>query len=214
MEPKHRKILFICIGVVVASYVVRSVVITALQMTYYQQQAIRAAQIKQAKAKAAPPPASKSTPADAPAPPPAPTIPASLMNLSGVWAGQAALRGKGLCDLTFVLREKKEEPGHFSGSPSMTCVGYGPLVAKNPPSAASIIEDRRNPEAVLLTGGVAKDFLKFHVDKIIAPNSHVAGCAPTSLSASHSLRRPLSRRRVGEEGACPGGRMFLHKVGR
>jgi len=44
MTQKQRKILWICIAVIVASYIVRSIISSAMQAAYYHQQAIRAAQ--------------------------------------------------------------------------------------------------------------------------------------------------------------------------
>jgi hypothetical protein len=47
MEPKHKKILLICVAVFIGSYIVRSLVFSVMQMAYYRQQAIRAAQLRQ-----------------------------------------------------------------------------------------------------------------------------------------------------------------------
>jgi hypothetical protein len=64
MTNKQRKALWICLAIVVASYAVRSIILSAMQMQYYQQQAIRAAQQRAAaKARPAPSPRASSTPA-------------------------------------------------------------------------------------------------------------------------------------------------------
>ena len=120
MTNKQRKALWICLAIVVASYAVRSIILSAMQMQYYQQQAIRAAQQRAAaKARPAPSPRASSTPAahgtpNTPAGGSAPAgASASPANLSGIWRGKTAIAGRGICALRFELSEK--ELGHFAG---------------------------------------------------------------------------------------------------
>jgi hypothetical protein len=214
MASKQRKLLMICIGVIVASYIVRSVVIGVLQMRYYQQQAIRAAQQK-AKAKPTPiPPAVK-----APAPPriaarpkatppsrPPKPQPSPYAKLSGIWQGRAAIDGRGICDVKFELREK-ESFGHFSGYSTMTCTAAGPLVGKrlNP---RLLTLNRMDPEAAILSGRMESGSILFHADKTVGADAN--GCAVTSFSLTPFGSNQLAAE--WQEQTCAGGHTLLRKV--
>src|ERR1035441_9421448 len=75
ITPKQRKALWICLAIVVGCYFARSVVTSAMQMQYYQRQAVLAAQRKREQVKA-PAPAAPISPAPAAEPPKATAPPA------------------------------------------------------------------------------------------------------------------------------------------
>ena len=215
MTKQQRKTVLVIVGIVIASYIVRSIVISAMQMAYHQQQAIRAAQRQQAKPKPAPhkaPPGVSASKAAAPAKPIRRTAPArspsTSGNFPGIWVGRAALSGKGICDLRFELREKQDEPDHFMGYSALTCRAFAPLVGKDRTTAAARALNRVDPEAAILSGTVEKGSFEFKADKVVGTDSN--GCAPTSFSLTPFGANLLAA--DWQEGACVGGHMILHKA--
>jgi hypothetical protein len=214
MTKQQRKALLIFIGIVVASYIVRTVAIDVLQMRYYQQQAMRAAQQK-AKAKPKPvPPAVKTAappriaarPKAAPPPRPTKPQPSPYAKLSGIWQGRAAIDGRGICDVKFELREK-ESSGHFSGYSTMTCTAAGPLVGKrlNP---RLLTLNRMDPEAAILSGRMESGSVLFRADKTVGADAN--GCAVTSFSLTPFGSNQLAAE--WQEDTCAGGHTLLRKV--
>jgi hypothetical protein len=110
LTDKQRK-MWIWIAVIVGLYVARSLFISAMQMQYYQQQAVRAAQ-QRANAKAAA---------------------AAPMKLAGIWRGRAVFDGLGQCDIRVELLEKTA--GHLTGYSTFTCTPRGSPRPANPDSA-------------------------------------------------------------------------------
>ena len=201
MTKQNRKILIICIGVIIGSFVIRNVVISAIQMANYRR-AVLAVQQRKAQQQPAPPagtPTQKPQPtAAAPAPFPYP----------GVWAGGAALEGKGLCELRVELRDKQGASGQFTGYWSLACRGYRPLVNADRSKLGAGWINRSNPEAAIFTGALQDGALQFKLDKVMATDSE--GCAPTSLTITPFGAGQLASE--WQEGTCPGGHMMLHKV--
>jgi hypothetical protein len=117
LTAKQRKILLICLGIVVASYVVKWVMTAAQQAAFLQQQqAIRAAQLR-AKQKADAAARASTAPATAPAPaklPPRDVL-TNLTNLQGMWMGSRILNQSGLCMLRLELRPVPEKPDNYMG---------------------------------------------------------------------------------------------------
>lgn len=211
MTQKQRKVLLICIGVVVASYIVRNIVIGAMQIAY-QQQAMRQ---QRAKPKPKPaPPAEKKAPAPPSiatrgkkpaAPKPIKAPPSPFARVSGVWRGRVALDGRGNCDLKFELKEN--EPGHFAGYSTMTCTANGPLVAKKVNRRALAL-NRMDPEAAILSGVIEKGSIEFHADKVVGTDSN--GCAPTSF-----ILTPFGANQLAaewRENTCEGGHLVLRRA--
>jgi hypothetical protein len=222
MTRQQRKILLICLAIVVASYIVRSIVIDAMRMAYYQQQAIQrqqAMQRKQAKAKAAPPVAMAPSPlasgvvesGKTPSPagsrfakaPPSPSA-----KLYGIWRGRAALDGRGICDLKFELKEKPGEADRFSGYSSMTCIADAPLMSAKKINPKTLTINRMDPEASILTGVMENGSMEFRADKVVGADSN--GCAPTSYTLTPFGANQLAAE--WHEATCAGGRMILHKA--
>lgn len=221
MKDKIKKILGVCIVIFVASYFVHSMVINYERAAYYQQQAIRAQQRKQAmakaKAKTTPPTTKTPTPSASPAAPsvarrsvprvlpkPAPVSP--FAKISGIWRGGAALDGRGICNLKFELNELAE--GRFTGYSTMTCTATGPLMADKKINQRTSALNRMDPEAAILTGAVEKGSIEFHVDKTVGADAQ--GCAPTSFSLTPFGANQLAAE--WQEATCAGGHMILRKV--
>jgi hypothetical protein len=200
MTRQNRKILLICIGVIIASFVIRNVVISAIQMANYRRGVIAS---QQHKAQAAPVGETQTPPpkAAAAAPPPFP--------YPGVWVGSAAVDGKGLCDSRIEMRDKPEAPGKFTGDWSMTCRPYAPLISQERAMRGAGMLNRLTPEAAIFTGGFKDGAMQFTPDKVLAADSE--GCAPTSLTITPFGTGQLASE--WQEGStCPGGHMMLHKV--
>jgi hypothetical protein len=230
MTAQQRRALLICLGIVVGSYITHSIIITAMQMAYYQQQAARQLAIRaaQQRAKAA------ATTAHAPAPPAATTLPPTsqptpaagppagraaipakevtppspFARFQGIWRGRAALDSRGICDLRFELREKPDEPGNFSGYSTMTCSAVGALM---PGKQVSVKEQTLNvmdPEAAIFTGKPENGSLQFHVDKTVGADSN--GCAPTAFTLTPFGGNQLAAE--WREATCRGGHMILGRA--
>jgi hypothetical protein len=201
MTKQNRKALLICIGLIVGSFVIRNVVISAIQMSRYRQ-AVIAAQQRKAQQAAARPPAKPAEPQHAtPAPPP-------FFPYPGVWAGSAAVEGKGLCDTRVEMRAIENQPEHFTGYWSIACRGYSPLVGSERSKRGAGMLNRTNPEAASFTGALKDGALQFTLDKVLATDSE--GCAPTSLTTTPFGSGQLASE--WQEGTCAGGHMMLHKV--
>lgn len=211
MTNKQRKALWICVGIVVASYVGRSIIDSARQAAYYQQQAMRAAQ-QRAYAKEHPPaparapsvpvvPAKIATPASAPNPAVAPAV----ETLSGIWRGRTALPGRGICTLTIELHEGT--PGHFTGFSTLGCGNFGPLMSKEDRNPAAATLNRMSPAAEIVSGAMENGTIHLTVDKTVSTNSN--GCAATSFNLT-----PFAKQIAAEwqEGTCQGGRILLGRA--
>ncbi len=221
MATKQRNFFLFCAGVVVVWYTVRVIGNLQRQAEFYRQQAIRAQQRQKAQAKPKPaPPAPKTQ--SPPAPPaqaargkrapagvrPKAAPPSPFAKISGIWAGRAAIEGRGICELRFELREKADSQ-HFSGFSSMTCLPSGPLMASKAVNQKALALNRMNPEAAILTGATDKGSIEFSVDKTVGSDSN--GCAPTGFTLT-----PFGAGQIAAEwregSSCSGGRLILHKV--
>jgi hypothetical protein len=222
MATKQRNFILFCVGVALAWYALRVIGNLQRQAEYYRQQATRAQQRLKAQAKPKPaPPAPKIQAAPAaPAitargkrapvivrPKPAPS-PSPFARLPGIWAGRAAIDGRGICELRFELREKAEAPEHFAGFSSMICFGSGPLMASKTANQKALALNRMNPEAAILTGAVEKGSIEFSVDKTVGADAN--GCAPTGFTLTPFGANQLAAE-WREGGSCSGGRLILHK---
>jgi len=228
MTAQQRKALLICLGIVVGSYIAHSIIITAMQMAYYQQQAARQQAIRaaQQRAKAAAPHALAPQPATALPPPsqatpttaspagraaiPAKEVspPSPFARFQGIWRGRAALDGRGICDLKFELREKPDEPGNFSGYSTMTCSAVGALMPSKQVSVKEQTLNVMDPEAAIFTGKPENGSLQFHVDKTVGTDSN--GCAPTAFTLTPFGGNQLAAE--WHEATCRGGHMILVKA--
>ena len=211
MTKQQRKIVLICLAVIVGSYILRNIVMSAIQMAYYRQAMIAAQQRRVAQK-----PLPQKLPAGAPET--SPSAPASNVSASaaaqaafafpGVWGGSAAIEGKGLCETRVELRNKQDVSGQFTGYWSLSCRGYRPLVNADRSKLGAGWINRSNPEAAIFTGALQDGALQFKLDKVMATDSE--GCAPTSLTITPFGAGQLASE--WQEGTCAGGHMMLHKV--
>jgi type IV secretory pathway VirB10-like protein len=219
MTPKQRNFFIICGAVLVAWYVHGWIGDMERQAQIRHQQAIRAQQRQQAQAKPKPAaPAAKKPPLPAgAAPPPAPHAaaaatpkpPAPYAKLAGIWRGQAAIEGRGICGLRFELTPKT--PDTFSGFSSFTCANIAPLMAaKNRRNQKEALLNRMDPDSAILTGTMQDGAIHFHADKNISTD--INGCAVSSFTLT-----PFGSNRLAAEwqaGECQGGHMVLAKAPR
>ena len=201
LTAQQRKMILICLAVVVASYVIHSAITFARQQEYMRQQFIRAQQQRakaqadakaKAKAKAekdAADRAAKATAAKA-APgaktgqtapkPPAPSP------YAGIWTGRTAIDGRGTCTLRLEMTDKPGESNHFTGFSTMVCNNAGPLVGRGAMSRKALALDRMDPEAAVLSGTLEKTSVELKTEKTIGADTN--GCAPV-LFQPHSVRQ-------------------------
>jgi len=203
MTKQQQKLLLIIPVVIIGSYIVKSIVITALQVMFYQQPRPRPAPKAPTKAPAAavkavvPPPSPQ--PVKTPPPPPDPWL-----RFLGVWHGQAALDGRGICDLHFEIR-KSQAPGVFLGFSRFSCDSSQALMGKAGADPRSALMNRMNPNAAILTGTVKDGALHFKADKDIGGDIH--GCTVTSFTLTPFGAYQLAAE--WEAGKCQGGNMLL-----
>jgi hypothetical protein len=220
MNAKQRKFFLICGAILVLWYLHGGYSDMQRQAAIRRQQAIRAQQRQQAKPKPAPPVAKKpATPSEAtplPAPHPdagrnavAPQPPAPFAKLAGIWRGQTAIEGRGICGLRFELTPKT--PDTFSGYSNFKCSSIAPLMGgKNRVNPKAALLNRMTPDAAILTGTLKDGAIQFHADKTIGTDSN--GCSITSFTLT-----PFGSNRLAAEwqaGSCEGGHMLLAKAPR
>jgi len=219
LTPQQKKFFLWCGVIWVAWYVVRGVVETANRAAYLRQQAMRAQRPKP-KPKPAPAPKAPAVPkASATAGParghvaghvaPKPAPPSPFAKLSGIWRGRTAIDGRGVCDLKFELRERPDEPGHFSGYSTMTCNGAGQLMPRNRLNARTRTLNVMDPESAIFSGAIEKGSIEFRLDKTIGTDSD--GCAPTTFSLTPFGAGQLAAE-WREGGSCGGGRLILRRA--
>jgi hypothetical protein len=220
MTARQRKLLLLCAGIFAASYVIRFIAIASMRAAYYQRQAVQAARQralqaarKKKESEQQPKAAVNAAPAKQPAPvaPPSaviatPTPPSPLAKLAGIWRGNAALSGRGVCALRLELRESPGEPGQFTGYSGLICNSAGPLMGKHP-NAASAIINRMDPEAAILTGAVEDGAIRLHTDKTVGADSR--GCAVSSLTVTPFGTNFIDA--AWQEHSCQGGHVILRR---
>ena len=175
MDPKRKKILLICAGVFIGSYVVRSAgnliaftIYNRQRETYIaQQKAIQEARQKAAEAKKKSEDEKKQASVLAAAGAPTTIQPDPVFTrLRGKWFGRGDLSGRGICELSFELDGKLREEEDFSGYFRLNCI--------------SSQRSRLDPEAATFKGSPQNGILKLPVEKVIGRSVH--GCAPTSVT--------------------------------
>lgn len=222
LTPQQRKMILICVAIVVASYVIHSAITFARQQEYMRQQFIRAQQQRakaeaqakaKAKAKAEKDAADKTAKATAAKAAPgaktgqAATKPPAPSPYAGIWTGRTAIDGRGTCTLHLELTDKPGESNHFTGFSSMVCNNAGPLVGKGAMSRKALALNRMDPEASILSGTLEKTSVELTADKTVGADSN--GCSTSSLSLT-----PFGKGRLAaefKESTCQGGHMILRK---
>jgi hypothetical protein len=222
LTPQQRKAIWICLALVVASYVIRSVMNFAQQQEYMRQQFIRAQQ-RQAKAQAeakakakakaekdAADRAAKAAAAKAAAvakAAPALPKPEKPVSYAGIWRGQTTVERRGLCTLRIELHET--EPSKYQGYSSLVCADFAPLMKpKERVNRAAAIKNRMNPEAAVISGALENGAIAFHVDKTIGADAN--GCAATSFTLTPFGKNEFAAE--WQEATCKGGRVMLQKA--
>ena len=208
MTTQQKRLLLIVLGVLVASYLVRSVVGTMSQRAYVQQvmQQRQAAALQRQAQAAAHAADAEDAPVKPAVPPPVKAVPKS--SFDGIWTGQTAIENRGTCNLRFEIREKT--PGQFSGFMTLACQGRGPLAPGGRRGTAEFALNVMNPEAAVLSGALQNDAIEFHVDKVVGADTH--GCAPSSVSiTAFGVDRVAAQ---WHEEACEGGHMELRRSAR
>jgi len=214
MEPKHRKILLICVAIFIGSYIVRSLVFSVMQMAYYRQQAIHAAQLRMAP-KPKPVPTAPSTPVPAPikpvdpVKPPIPVPPSFAARMfSGIWSGRTALPGRGLCTLHLEIHEEPDKPDHFSGFSKLTCDGMQALSSSQRARPSAKITNLYDPEAAVLEGTLQGGAINFEPTQVIGTDT--GGCAPSSMIVTGFGAFQIAS--TWEEPKCSGGHVLMRRV--
>jgi hypothetical protein len=216
MDPKRKRILLICVAVFIGSYIVRSLVFSVMQMAYYRQQAIRAAQLRMApKPKPVAPAPPVSSPSvkppvapEAKAAPPLPSVAARMF--SGIWSGRAVLPGRGICALHLEIKPESDKPDHFSGYSSLICDG---MLAVTSPQRAQLqnrVTNDYDPEAAVLEGTVENGAIHFKPTQIVGKDT--GGCAPSSLVVAGFGAFQIAA--TWEEPTCSGGHLLMRRVRR
>ena len=197
MTKQQSKALLIVGGLVIGSYVVRSVVTCAMQMAYMQQQQARARQQAQAKAKqkAASPKKTEEKPKPKVTTPPPKPKPPAPSPYAGVWTGRTAIDGRGTCVLRLEIADKQGEPNHFTGFSSMVCNHAGPLVAKSAMSNKALALNRMDPEAAVLTGTLGKDAVELTAEKTVGATLRAARPPPSASLRSVRASLPPNGKR-------------------
>ena len=206
MTPRHRNILFICLGIVAGSYIVHSAVEAIMKMQFNRRQA----EIKAKKAKQKP----------SPMPPPVglldtfmtnPVVPKTFdgKKLLGVWQGKAVLEPRGICDLRLEIKAKEDDG--FSGFSTFSCIAVRhaqSLYYANPLSLQGKIAEVMRQDSAILTGKSDGNSIHFALAQAIGAN--ISGCAVTSLTTT-----PFGTNHLAVEwkdGKCPDASVLLQKV--
>jgi hypothetical protein len=212
MERKNLKALMICLAIFLTLYVIRNMVLN--QMRLQQQIAFMRAQQMRA-AKPAPKPVVPAKPIPLkPAPrvipiPPAQPKPKPLppvVKYDGLWGGQVALDGRGVC---FLRMELKEDDGKYTGFPAMTCNGVGPLLPRVNQRTRAL--NQMDPESAILSGRLERGTIDLHLDKTIGSDSN--GCSLNSLSLTPFGSAQLAAEWTEPE-PCQGGHMLMRRLRR
>jgi hypothetical protein len=210
MERKNLKALIISVAIFLGLWFIRNLVIN--QMRLQQQIAImRAQQMRVAKPNpkaVAPlkPAAPKPAPRVIHIPPPKTKPLPPVVRYDGIWGGQVALDGRGVC---FLRMELKEDEGKYTGFPAMTCNGAGPLLPRV--NARTRALNQMDPESAILSGRMEKNTIELRLDKTIGSDSN--GCSLNSLSLTPFGSAQFAAEWT-ESAECKGGHMLMRRLRR
>jgi hypothetical protein len=203
LTKQQQKALLICLGVIVASYVVRWLYASAQELANRQKQI----NLAQQRAKAAPRVPTTSAPAK-PSRPVSPFV-TTLSNLSGFWKGQNLVAGQGFCTLGLELREL-ETPANYTAYSTLSCMAPPSLWGlKGGQLLPPRMRDEMLPTAITLQGTPENGAIRFQVDKTVV--SPMSGCATTSFMVT-----PFGTNRIAaqwREGLCQGGQILMARIG-
>ena len=142
---------------------------------------------------AAPAPVAGVQPTSAPQPENLLVVPQRPSALSGIWVGNAALPGRGMCRLRFEFHDDHKEQNHYDGFFQLWC--------------NAVNQDRIDPEAATFTGTTDDSGITFKAAPLIGTASH--GCAPARFNVIPFGAGQI----VGKwsEASCPGGHMIMQR---
>lgn len=194
MTEKNKKALLICIAIVVASYLVHSMMTYSAQMSARQVYLERMQQAKK-NAKGGVSAAGQDNAATS-----------TGESVAGKWVGMFVSSTVGGCTIQLQLDEPK--PGHYTGYPEFSCAGTPAQAAKSPIGPfASIL----NTESIIMSGDVKKEgeieSVRFHIDK--NAGTDVDGCVLTSFTVTPGATNTLIAE--WEKGTCPSGHTLLRR---
>jgi hypothetical protein len=138
---------------------------------------------------------------------PSPAIPtppedAVLKTLPGFWTGQELLTNRGICSLMFVLKEKEDKPGQYTGNTTGSCVYAPAAVGLEKPRNAAEMMAYMAPTSAILSGTADKGVLHFTVDKVFGNN-----CPPATFTFT-----PFAAQLAAEwTDSCGGGHIMLNR---
>jgi hypothetical protein len=213
LTDKQKKALLICVGLVVASYIVKWLVTSAQQAAYFQQQAILAQQranaARNAQKQNAQTQNDKGQGKQGKLPPR--VVLTDLSNLSGTWFGQRLLSQSGMCTLRLELRPVAQKPEDYKGYARLNCMPPAGLTSlRGGRVLPKPQRDNLNPVAMVLTGVPEDGALHFTLDQtVVAPNDD---CETTEFNVT-----PFGTNQVAvewREGKCRGTQLILNKNGR
>ena len=155
--------------------------------------------------------------------PPVADVPA-LAKFIGTWQGNATLPGrKEMCMFKLEMRQSHEKASEFSGYSSLSCAPsmlelLGQARDKNKANAATMMDimgKDMNPVSAIMTGIPANGSIQFRVDKNIGVDEVSNGCPLVSLSATNFGSDQIEvDLKESQQGACQGGQMLMHRLGK
>jgi hypothetical protein len=125
-----------------------------------------------------------------------------VKTLPGVWSGQELLTNRGICGLTFVLKEDTDQPGHYDGNTTGNCIYSPAAVGFEKPRNAAEMMSFMAPTSAILSGTADKGILHFTVTKVFGDR-----CPPTTFTFT-----PFAAQLAAEwTDSCGGGHIMLNR---
>lgn len=209
IQPKDKKIIWICIGILAVLYFARNAALSYLQAKHNQQvqQAVmaqRAAAVKgywDAQAKAVAAKVEKGEPVV--------PVPYTFM---GRFQGAAALPPRrGMCIISLTVTPVPGDVAKVQGYSNFSC---GPALADIHKDALTsmMMSGGLDPASAIMTGAMEDGKLHFKVTQNVGVNRSVANCPMTSATATPFATGIAFDWK--EDGDCGGGQMVLNRGGR
>jgi len=225
MTAKRRKFLIVCVVIFVGYYIARYVAISQRRAEIFrqaamaQQQAIQRAAQQKAKAEAdakarAVAIASTTTTAARSVQVITPNSQAltTLTNMSGIWQGQAALDGRGVCRGRLEMHPAETSPGDYTGYFTLSCTSANPLMsAPNRHNAATAMKNNMDPAAAILSGHAENGVVNLTVEKTVGTD--INGCTATSFTLTpFGINRLTAQWQQAND--CPAEEMVMGRAWR
>src|SRR5579862_8852 len=229
LTSQQRKAIYLCVGLIVASYLVHSIT-QSIQMARYRERVIAAHKLREAQAmaaaqakaaKAAKDAAEKekatntsfslqtTTPIQPQALAPMPADP-GLASLMGAWSGTTAMPGRGLCSVA--LRLTYSADGTVTGAPALVFSNAYHL-ANTGRIPSTTAQDMYNPESAVIKGTPDKDVIQFALHADLGHSTE--GCSIKSATLTvfgDAIDFAWQENNPNlHEHRCTGGRAILHR---